>query len=252
MASAFSFLPKHFRTLSEYISPKAFDVVAWQEVLRKGPGLSKEILFKTQVNKVKTNLQDSLPEGVTYADGGSKSIAGDSDKKAAGENLLALYFYQLYHGDTVFLDLRQDRFRYEGSTLHWSPNGLWIELGNEFVVGMRELYNGFYDQDDQALRTGLDRLGLTPEHMDEPTRRQLINLLDDHFGGGRDEPVAFPIKKFVASFDKLFQFLKTNNVKLSGDFLFLGIYLVTLYLHLDYLDQEYDVAASFQRGRVVH
>ena len=251
MGSAFSFLPKHFRTLAEYISPKAFDVVAWQDVLRKGPALSKEILFKTQVSRVKQGLQDSLPGGVTFAAGGSKTT-DDSTAKAAGENLLAVYFYQLYQGETVFLDLRRDRFRYEGSVLHWSPNGLWTKLDADFVKGIRELYNGFYDQDDQVLRQGLNRLGLTPDHMDEPTRQQLIELLDDHFGGGRDQPVAFPIKKFVASFDRLFHFLKDNNVKLSGDFLFLGIYLVTLYLHLDHLGQEYDVAASFQRGRTNH
>ena len=53
------------------------------------------------------------------------------------------------------------------------------------------------------------------------------------------------MNKFQESFYELFKFFMDNEVELSKDFIFLGIYLVTLYLNLEELNVEFDVRDAF-------
>lgn len=58
----------------------------------------------------------------------------------------------------------------------------------------------------------------------------------------------FKINHFMRSFDSLFLFLRREKITLSEDFLFLGVMLLTLYLHLESLGGAYDVKAAFSRA----
>ena len=50
--------------------------------------------------------------------------------------------------------------------------------------------------------------------------------------------MSFKIEKFEDSFYKIFYFFLKNKVRVGKDFMFLGIYLVTLYTHLEHLGQQ--------------
>ena len=107
------------------------------------------------------------------------------------------------------------------------------------------MYCGFYHDDEERYERGLSALGMTPDHMSDEKRAELKKLLQEHFGEGRQQAVPFSIKKFSKSFHQLFDFFLKNRIRLGGEFLFLGLYLVTLYLALDSLGQEYDVRGAF-------
>jgi hypothetical protein len=53
---------------------------------------------------------------------------------------------------------------------------------------------------------------------------------------------------YMDSFDSPFLFLRDKKIRLCEDFLFLGIMLLTLYLHLESLGGSYDVKAAFTRA----
>lgn len=260
LKSAFSFLPRGFESLLDYISPAAFDVIDWKAAIKKAGKISKELVFESNVERVKAQLADHLPPGLKFADKelfktGSNDQCIGSSKKVIGQNILALYFQQLFLGPDVFLDFRKERFsRFKTEsgeeTLYWKPNGLWIEFNSEFLQGLRLLYKGFYEQNEPALDRGLSALGLYSETMNNQAKLELKGLLESHFGQGRSAPMRFEVAHFMTSFDNLFLFLKDKNLKLSEDFLFLGIYILTLYLHLEFLGEPFDVVAAYNLTKV--
>jgi hypothetical protein len=113
---------------------------------------------------------------------------------------------------------------------------------------MRLVYSGFYGNDEALVELGLRQLGLTGDHLDTDGQARLLGLLEEHFGAGRHELMQFKISQFMESFDSLFLFLRDKRIRLSEDFLFLGIMLLTLYLHLESLGGAYDVRAAFTRA----
>lgn len=249
MRNAFKFMPRSLRSLLEYISPAAFDVVNWQAVLTKSATVSKELLLKTHLKTVKNQIRKILPKEVTFEEISGQFSNSAEERRKIGESILTLYFRQIYFSNVFLLDLRPDRFSYaDGGLLGWNPSGLWIEMSPTFSEGLRKLYNGFYHEDEKTLDEGLMQLNLTPPELSKEKIQELKGLLDEHFGAGRHKPVSFSIEKFATSFDRLFLYLKNNKVKISEDFLFLGIYLITLYIHLDKLGEHYDVNAAFKRG----
>lgn len=253
MREAFSFLPRGFSSLLDYISPAAFEVVDWKSALKRSAKISKELLFGSQIEQVKEILLPLLPEGIQFGSAkkskteNPRSHSGDRDP---GDRLLELYFAQLARPGPAFLDLRSDRFQMdESDLLLWSPNGLWIDFSAEFTSSMNDLYGGFYEDNADRLKHAIKRLGLWPEGLPVDGQNQLLGLLEDHFGQGRTEPMRFEVSHFVQSFDALFLFLKTHKIRVSEEFLFLGIQILTLYMHLEKSGSRYDVARAFAASR---
>ena len=260
LKSAFSFLPRGFRSLLDYISPAAFEVIDWTAALKKTGRISKEIVFETSVERVKAEFRNHLPAGIQFADKDLSDVVyenhlNQTSKKEFGQKLLVLYFQQIFSVNEIFLDLRKERFSRSLSetceeTLSWKPNGLWVEFSDEFLKGLRLLYQGFYEQNETSLDLGLSMLALYSDAMSLQEKSELKGLLEIHFGQGRTAPMKFEVAHFMRSFDNLFLFLKRNNMKLSEDFLFLGIYILTLYLHLEILDESFDVVDAFNQVKV--
>jgi hypothetical protein len=61
----------------------------------------------------------------------------------------------------------------------------------------------------------------------------LANLFKDQFGASLGEEMMFDLEGFKNSLVKITDFLLQKKVKISTDFLFLGIYLVLLYSSLE-------------------
>ncbi len=250
MGHAFSFLPRGFASLVDYISPAAFDVVDWKGALRRSAGMTKELVLGRGVPVVERQLEPFLPPGVAF-----RGMPGVDDPRQnppsswedPGSRVLQLYFIQLRRQGPLFLDLRHERFEEQpNGGLLWAPNGLWTALTEPFAAAVVDLYQGFYGDDGALLVDALGRLGLWPHSLAPEGRTQLLGLLEDHFGQGRSHPMAFEVRHFVGSFDALFVFLRDQRIRVSEEFLFLGLMILTLYLHLEKRGGIYDVARSYR------
>jgi hypothetical protein len=254
MKSAFSFLPRGFGSLLDYISPSAFDVIDWTSALKKSGTVSRELIFETSVTRLKEQIGPFLPTGVAFT---SSKLTQSHDREGQqreiadpmGQKLLEIYFLQIYTGQEVFLDLRKERFSaVESQEIKWNPNGLWYKFSDNFILGIRSLYIGFYTDNEASLQAGLLQLGLLSDSMSAEANLQLRELLEGHFGQGKSAPMTFRVSHFMNSFDSLFLFLKKHKLKLSEDFLFLGVYILTLYMHLESLGQAYDASSAYRLG----
>lgn len=254
MKSAFSFLPRGFGSLLDYISPSAFDVINWTSALKKSGTVSRELIFETSVNRLKDHIAPFLPASVAFTNSKrTQSPEGEGQRRAntnlLGQRLLEIYFLQIYTGQEVFLDLRKERFSsIAAQEITWNPNGLWYKFSDDFIHGIRSLYNGFYTGNDEFLQAGLLKLGLYSDSMSAEAKVELMELLEGHFGQGKSAPMTFRISHFMNSFDNLFLFLKKHELKLSEDFLFLGVYILTLYMHLESLEEAFDAASAYRFG----
>lgn len=158
-----------------------------------------------------------------------------------GQRVLELYFHQLYAGERTLLDLRPERFTADGGDgpLRWRPAAMWIRWAGDFLPPIRELYGGFYEGDDDRFRAALEALGITPA--EDVFRRQ--------FGEGDQHAVAFHVPTFRDTFHDAFLRCRDAGSQLHGNFVALGIYLATLYVHLEALGGTFDVRTAYFRGR---
>lgn len=168
--------------------------------------------------------------------GAEASVAVGNRERANA--VVALYFHQLLHGELTLLDLRQQAFVSEAQQLSWRPAAWIARWDADFGAALRQLYIGFYGGDDAGFRAGLGALNLLHA---EPVFRQ-------HFGDGQGT-VRFEVKHFVSTFHRVFLSCKAAGTRLHPDFLPLGLYLASLYDHLERLGVEVDVAAAFELAR---
>ncbi|MEO0323313.1 MAG: hypothetical protein AAF447_10180 [Myxococcota bacterium] len=162
----------------------------------------------------------------------------DPDRQARGQRLLELYFHQLYAGEVTLLDLRPERSVALGETLRWDPGNLHVRWAEDFLPAMRDLYAGFYRDDEARFQSALEALDLVAA--EDVFRRQ--------FGDGDQRAVRFEVAAFRSTFHEAFLRCKEAGQQLHGDFVALGVYLATLYLHLEALGGTFDVRDAFERG----
>jgi hypothetical protein len=144
-----------------------------------------------------------------------------------GDDILRLYFTQIFTQDAVFLDLRSSAF--EGKT--WKPGRLFVRWDPEFLSAVRGMYVSFYRGSDSDFEQAVDRLGL-PGHAD---------LFRAHFGDNQ-EAVTFQTESFRKIFEAI---LAAHQTTLPPSFGILGVYLICLYEHLERLGGTYNVRQAF-------
>jgi hypothetical protein len=229
--------------LASFVSPAFFDVMPARSLWKRSrsllAGTRDREAFRHAVAARSSELARCLPSIELIPDGPSKShapVAGGS-AAARGERVVELYFHQLFHGETVLLDIRGTSFTVAGDKLIWHPASWLANWSPEFISALRDIYLGFYRHDDDQFRRGLSALSLTNAE----------DLFRKQFGGGQ-ERVTFRTVDFVDTFHQVFQRCKQARVALHPDFLPLGIYLAALYDHLEDLAVPVDVAAAFDRA----
>ena len=241
------FLPKFFKEVMTHIPTLALKSMDWT-------GLAKEIAPMT-VRLGRRHLDDSSFESLralevkgvdlikeTLASNYSELDSGQ--RREAGETVLRLYFAQLSNSDGLCLDLRPKHFEFEGRTLHFSPNNVWFSFNESFRLALIDLYKGFYHQQEELFDKALARIGLT-KNLEDSESERLKNLFREHFGPGNQEMVKFEMTHFQDSFYELFRFFMDHQVALDKDFMFLGVYLVGLYLNLEALGEPVNVRRAF-------
>lgn len=223
---------------TDYLSPSLFDVVAGRELRRVLGTLSGNYLKAKRLREVSRERDVAL-------DGAGLAVSLDPQRVpppgagAVGDTVLELYFHQIYSGETTILDLRSAGFESsEQGGLLWSPASMFLTWDPSFLAGLRKLYRGYYAGDDREFGEALAQLHL------EPAR----DIFLSHFGSGDQRAVAFDMETFHHTFHEAFVACRDGGERLHGDFIGLGLYLATLYEHLEALGGAFDVRAAWSRA----
>jgi len=240
------FLPQELRQLARFVPLRGWDAVEWKPLLGSMRSVSWRFVTGQGVTRLCKTAQDVISD-VTLVDSLDEleplsEISETHRLQLFGDNILTLYFSQWLVEDGLFLDLRPARFAALDDELMFHPNGLWIQLRPEFREGMLSLYRSFYSDDDDAFDAALRRMGMLRDDMSTSAETELKELLYTHFGVDQSAQ-RFSIDTFKESFDDLFVFFLENDFKLHSDFVWVGFYLITLYLTLEQGEQEHDVNA---------
>ncbi len=208
--------------LSSYLSPTFFEVVP-------------PFAFLSRARQLATNY--TTRRGFKDAEADAQALWNGLPPQSRGDAVLQLYFAQLARLKTVVLDLRHDSFEDEAGSLAWKPGPLFVRFESKFLEAVRNLYAGFYGDDDDTFDQGLSALGL----------HSAKDLMRRHFGGD-PSCVTFSLAEFRDVFHQIFLRAKTNGITLDPDFLPFGSYLACLYEHLERLGGAYDVKAAYLRA----
>lgn len=247
-----------FGQWASFVTPAFFDVMPtkalWQrfkelvrgtrdrELYARAMRERRELLARSSLS-VTLASPEAPPGPATTGSSSSASSSSASSTaisaEARGARVVALYFHQILHGDTTLLDLRQASFS-EHHPFVWRPSPWLARWEPAFGAALRQIYVGFYRDDTAEFRAGLRALNL--EHCEDVFR--------EHFGSGHGS-VRFEVKHFVSTFHRVFVRCRDAHTRLHPDFLLLGLYLATLYDHLERLGVSVDVAAAFEHAAVL-
>lgn len=230
--------------LADYVSPSFFRVVPFRKSLRQIRRLassSKDVETAADIRQAVAALGRraqppiEVRESVALCGSMAESL-DDEQRKQLGQSTLFLYFAQLLHVDAALLDLRRATFGYHDENVVWCPGNLSVTWDPSFIASLRELYRGFYGEDDAQLQQGLLGLGL------EPVREPLLA----HLGSADASQMRFRTKAFHQSFHEVFEACRDHDITLHENFLPLGLLLACLYESLEALDRTFDVRSAFR------
>ena len=240
-----AFVPPDLRQLLRFVPTSGWDAIAWSPLLSSMRAISTRYVTGKGTARLRETVAAAVPDvqlvpklrRVTRLD----SVEDAGSLQQAGDDLLRLYFAQWLVEDGLFIDMRSSRFGLDaGGGLNFAPNGLWIQLRPEFREGMLALYRSFYSDDESAFEDALRQMGMLQEGLSASAESELKELLHAHFGIDQ-RAQTFSIDAFKASFDELFAFFIAHRYTLHSDFVFVGFYLITLYLTLEQGGQAHDV-----------
>lgn len=226
-------MPGVLKELVKHVPTVLFQVVEWHELASELPKLSRRILQKEGYQQIFEHHRNFLTPFHISLTQSPLIHEGYKVNKETAEKCLHLYFAQLYSEDGLFLDLRPQHFINDAPDLKWHPSGLWTVLDEDFRLGLLEVYEGFYLEKEDVYFKGLKRIGLIADDWSEQDRYKLGELFRAQFGASLTSEMSFSLEHFRSSIIKLTDFLLKKKVKITKDFLYLGIYLVTLYSHLE-------------------
>jgi len=240
------FVPEDLRQLARFVPKRGWDAVEWRPLMSALRGLSWQYVSGKGVEPLAGALAPRVPEVSLMTKirrrEALERVDDAEQRRRLGDHLLRLYFAQWLEPRGLFLDLRPARLGADEDALLFAPNGLWISLREDFRQGMVALYRSFYSDDEAAFDGALRQMGMLPEGLSRAREGQLKVLLQDHFGVDQSAQ-RFEINAFKDSFDALFEFFLAEEYTLHSDFVFVGFYLITLYLSLEALGQDHDVQA---------
>lgn len=232
----------------DYASPALYEVMPIPALFRQGKEFIANGLDGERFRQTQQEIEAVLRErGLRIAFGGPSggrdgdplSSLDEPARRSSGQQILELYFAQVFASGAAILDLRTSSFSVDDNGgLTWRPRAFYVEWQPEFLSGLRDLYGGFYLDDDARFQRGLVTLEL--EHAGD--------LMLSHLGGDDQRKVRFEMSTFQSSFHEMFLRCRDRGVSLHRNFIALGIYLVCLYEVLESLDLEFDVRDAFERA----
>ncbi|MBC7712453.1 MAG: hypothetical protein H7177_03895 [Rhizobacter sp.] len=237
-------IPPFFKEIFKYLPNALLDLISWREMLGEVTVLSNRLLTNKGALEAKIDAAKIVTPDIVLID----EFSGENLKFSHGEMILKLYFLQIMKGQKIFLDFRPKHFSGAENKIQWNPGGLWAEMDQEFSEGIRNVYRGYYNNDDQLFAQGMIESGLVKKEWDESKKSEVVEVFKKHFSNGRGEKIAFDMDVFKESFAQIFKTLVKNKIELDKNFLYLGIMLVTLYITLDQIGGSYDVSTLFHEA----
>ena len=242
-----NFLPDVLKELIKHVPSLMFEIVDWKDLARELSKVTPRLLKKEGYSDFFARQQAFLSAiGVNLIiSTSSKEIPTTSDQ-ATGEVILRTYFSQLYSPHGLFIDLRLQHFYNGPDGVTMKPSSLWVTFKDEFRNGLIKMYQGFYYENDTKLEEGLIETGLLKAEWPTGKKDELKSILKNHFAQSLDEGMVFELEHFKNSFVKIANFLINNKVIISHDFIYLGIYLISLYLGLQTIKAPLPVSRIFK------
>lgn len=238
-------LPLPLKDILKHIPTLMLDVIDWKILLKDFSQLaaswSSEKEYQAALLVVNKKITTLAPLQLAK----KKNIAPIEPHYSFGTVVLKLYFYQVLKPGPLFLDLNLKNFYRDEDSFIWSPKAFWGEFSEPFQKGLKDIYQGYYLNEDQLFRSGLYTTGLIHQDWKESDITKLEGLFKNHFGGVKQDAISFNLKEFQDSFKNIFHFLMEKKVKLSTDFLLLGVVLTTLYLSMEKIGGEHDVKQAY-------
>lgn len=242
-------LPGVLKELSKHVPSVLFQTIDWSELASELPKISRRMLQKEgHADLCRLQMGIVKDENIVISDRSftEKELRKD---KWTGEKWLSLYFHQLYSPHGLFLDLRSAHFKDDRPTLTWSPNGLWVKFDEKFRQGLLKVYEGFYLQNDELYYSGLEEIGLLNKDLSQIEKEELGHLFRKQFGSALDQEMEFKLDHLRDSIIGMSHFMLDKRIKISKDFLYLGIYLVTLYSSLEETKESYPVKQIYLKSK---
>ncbi len=226
---------------------KAFKLLSIKDSIRIGSLVTSSLINKQSYDEqYKKRLLQWRWQAIKMQ---SESITKKNSlfTKTDGEKILQIYFSQFFENDlTVHLDYRGS-FTCVDQTLYWKPSRLHYKFSNQFIEGVRQLYQGFYLEDNSQFERGLKLIGIISESMNEKDKEDIIELFTQHFGEGKSGLIRFSLAKLQVSFNEIFAFFLKKDIPLNPEFAVLGVALVTLYSVLQEIPEALDVKSAFMK-----
>ncbi len=241
-------LPGVLKELMKHVPTVLFQAVEWSEIMSEVPVISRRMLQKegyTELADLQKELLKDIPVSIRHED-----VSGPVLKPGDGKTILALYFRQLFSPHGVFLDLRSLHFNHEADHLLWNPGSLWTKFSPEFQEGLIHVYDGFYLGQDDVYRKGLKMIGLLDPHWPLEDQEKIMAIFRKHFGSAQTENVQFKSENLQAGIIGMAQFLLEKKARIKKDFLYLGIYLVTMYATLEETKESLPVKEIYLSSRI--
>lgn len=225
-------LPGVLKELMKHVPTVLFQTVEWNEFAHELPKISRRMIQKEGYSELIAKQKELLaPFGIVVS---GEPVTGTlTMNKEAGEKWLTLYFAQIFSPDGFFLDIRSHHFKNEQDKLIWHPSALWTKFEENFRLGVLKVYDGFYTDNNEVYYQGLEMIGLIQPDWSAEDKDKLAGLFRSQFGSALTEEMNFDLDNFKTSIIKLSDFMLKKKVKIPKDFLYLGIYLVTLYSSLE-------------------
>lgn len=224
--------------IADYLSPELFHVVPPLSMAKQVQTLVKSYRNHSEFGSLKISLGSQLAAsnwGILVGDRAPGEKIASTEALSLGDRILRLYFWQLLSQPAAVLDLRSKGWeKREDGTYLWNPSPLYIAWDPDFLAAVRQMYRGFYQNNESLLDEGLDAIGMKPGKA----------ALMQHFGLDQ-ERVSFDLAHFRSSFHEIFLACKEGKSRLHPNVLGLGAILACLYEHLQLLAGTYDVRAAF-------
>lgn len=229
--------------LLDYVSPSFFDVLPARAIWKQLREIGGNVGNGDRVQAARQSVEAALAEIGHPVRVGGEAPAGlraldqldEAQRSARGQRALEIYFSQIAGDAPTLVDLRAATFAGGGDDLHWNPRPLLVEWDPAFQSALRDLYGGFYRDDDPRFRAALAELGIGAAE----------DVFREHFGADDQRAVRFKAAAFQATFHEVFVRCRDAGVSLHHNFLALGIYLGCLYDHLEALHLPFDVRQAY-------
>jgi len=250
-AAAEKLVPAPFREFLPYVSANALGVIHKEKVL----GLALDIVGKYVSGR---QFEDDVRETTKFFDSPRFSVVerldettplGEllpEDRSLAGVAILEIYFRMIRFPIPLYLDLRPGGFGWDPahSRLLWKPNRLRLHPSEEFRDRVRNLYRGFFIDDSEATKRGVELYRWESSPSDGFDSR-IGALLAQHFGDARHSHIRFDTVHFRRTFALIFDEAIRSESRFHPELTFLGTALAGLYVSLKTIAEPLDVAKAY-------